>query len=186
MKIPDLFADITPGQGAAGYFLGQSLKFFHEIVLDAARWDKSLLQLAQAIDGTDEWLMIEDAQLRSPDFQYNGEFSEVLSGRKLYYGRGAVVLHFNQDEVLDCIEIGVGYRGSLYGSVKIGDELKTILQFFDLAYDDAEEMHVPIEGKEMGLISFYAEEQSLVDSPDQRVKAIFITNFKHENQSTAP
>lgn len=50
MLIPDLFADIAPGVSAAGFFLNQSSNQFNEVIAKASRWNRSIIQLGQAVD----------------------------------------------------------------------------------------------------------------------------------------
>jgi hypothetical protein len=172
---PNLFADIVPGVGAAGFSLGQSITEFDEVLASASRWDKTLLQIGQAINAVDGWLLVEDSQLRSPGLERLYQNTDFLTGRSLHFGSGAVKIHFNGDGVIDCIEISEGYKGLLHGALGIGDELKLALQYFELEYDDVEEMHHPLDAESSRLISFYAEEKSLLSSPNQRIHSVFIS-----------
>ena len=174
--MPDFFADIVPGVSAAGFFLGQSLSEFDEVITGASRWDKSLLQIGQIIDAVDEWLLIEDSQLRSLGMEWMEE-ETPLNGCSLYYGRSAVKLHFGRNAVIDCIEVGEGYKGFLNGTVGIGDHLSSVSQYLEIEYDSGEEMHFPVDDEIAGSISFYAEEESLANSPNQKIDRIFVTKF---------
>jgi hypothetical protein len=177
MIVPDIFASIIPGHSAAGFLLGQRFDQFEEVVNVATRWNKSLLQLSQVVANTEEWLLIENTQLGSFDRPHDHKPLNAWLGCRLYFGKGAVMLHFNSNNLLNYIEIGTGYQGTLYETIRIGDELKSILQFYDLEYDDVEELHFPINGNDVGLISFYAEEQSLDDYPEQIINCMFVESL---------
>jgi len=175
MLTPNLFANIVPGVAAAGFSLGQSIAEFDEVIANASRWDKAVHQLGQIIIAADGWLLVEDSQLRSRGLERLYEDEDLLKGSALHFGNGAVKLHFNRDGFIDYIEVSEGYKGLLYGDVGIGDQLKTVLKYFDIEYDDVEEVHYPLDEKSSKLISFYAEEQSLLASPNQRIHSFFIT-----------
>ena len=169
MKTPDLYGEITPAIGAAGFKIGSSIELVQGVSDISSRWDKNLMQIQQAISSAEEWLIIPDSELSN--------FSK-LDGQSYYYRRGSVKLHYTGQGILDYIEVSQDYLGSLYGSIKIGDELRTVQKYFDIEYDSAEEIHIPINCRENGLISFYAEEQGLVDSPYQHILSIFVHDYK--------
>ncbi len=174
MLMPDVFADIVPGVSAAGFSIGQSLSEFNEVIANASRWDKSMLQINQVIDAVGGWLLIEDSQFRSPRMGLVEE-KNPFTGRSLYFGRGTVKLHFNGSGLIDYIEVGEGYKGLLYGTIGIGGELSSVSQYFETEYDSVEERHFPVDDEIAALISFYAEEESLTSSPNQRIHWIFVT-----------
>lgn len=58
MPIPDLFADIVPGVSAAGFFLHQSSNDFDEVIAKASCWNRSILQLGQAVDTVEDRIFI--------------------------------------------------------------------------------------------------------------------------------
>jgi len=67
--MPDLFADIVPGVSAAGFLLNQSSNQFDEVIAKASRWNRSIIQLGQAVDTVEGWLLVDDFQLGSPDME---------------------------------------------------------------------------------------------------------------------
>lgn len=172
--MPDLFADIVPGVSAAGFFLNQSSNQFDEVIAKASRWNRSIIQLGQAVDTVEGWLLVDDFQLGSPDMECMKE-KYLLKRRSLYFGKGAVKVHFDENGLIDLIVVGKGYKGSLNKDIRVGEELRFVSKHFEIEYDSVEELHFPVDEEIANRISFYAEEESLDDSPNQRIDRIFIS-----------
>ncbi len=86
-------------------------------------------------------------------------------------------LHFNGAGVLFNISVFNGYKGALWGYIKVGDPLLTVQKRCNLIYDDGDEMHYPEENSLEKGISFIAEPESLEDAPDQKIVGISVHNW---------
>ncbi|WP_339959019.1 hypothetical protein [Delftia acidovorans] len=61
--------------------------------------------------------------------------------RSLYFGKGAVKIHFDENGLIDLIVVGKGYKGSLNKDIRVGDELRFVSKHFEIEYDSVEELH---------------------------------------------
>jgi hypothetical protein len=165
MSLIDYFADITPGKSAAGFSLGQSINDFGIIVSTAIKWNPSEQGTISAISSTPGWLFIDltlnHSTNSSPGYLY-------------IHGAGAISLHFNSNGILNFIKLCHGYKGLLYGAIKIGDKLSSVTKFFDIEYDSVEELHFPTEKSVVKGVSFQAEEETLENSQDQIITGIVV------------
>ncbi|WP_202760261.1 hypothetical protein [Delftia acidovorans] len=99
----------------------------------------------------------------------------LLKRRSLYFGKGAVKVHFDENGLIDLIVVGKGYKGSLNKDIRVGEELRFVSKHCEIEYDSVEELHFLVDEEIANRISFYAEEESLDDSPNQRIDRIFIS-----------
>ncbi len=161
----DIDADIVPGDRAAGFRLGQSYENVRGSILGIHAWDPASGQgLSGAIRAESSWLSVLKSDL--------GDAAGV--GRVLYYANGMVELHFDDRDFLDGISVFEGYRGLLWGRIKVGDELSKVDAECRLEYDEGDEMHYPADDCNMGGVAFLAEECSLGDAPNQLILGISI------------
>lgn len=162
MNTVDLYADIVPGERAAGFQLGAHLTHMRSIFARVLRWNGTLGPLREAVARCDDWL-------QAPALSGNGE----RSGQSFYYQRGAVELHFDGHGTLVTIAMFGGYRGTLFGKIRVGDELSNVTDFCDLFFDEDEDMHYPTGSATTGL-AFGAEFEPLEKAPSQRIFGIYI------------
>lgn len=173
LKLIDLYAEVIPEKSAAGFILGQRIEYIKSSITELIHWDQeSGKSLQEAIYSTSQWLEVFESDL---------SINKAARGVILYFGRGAITLHFNENGILYDIYVSEGYSGHLWNRIKIGCALSSVQDFCELFYDDADEMHYPTEGSSISGISFYAEEQSFSCSPDQIIKVISIHNWSLKN-----
>ena len=169
MSVPNLHSPIIPGKSAAGYTLKSTLTSIFPDISTVEMWREELGQLGYVISNTDGWIRFLPKSLGKPGFR---------SGSHYFFGRGAVQLIFDKDDKLDSIGLGYGYKGLLFEKVSIGDRLSSVLEYFEIEYDPADEVHYPIGAPLSHQIEFYAEEYPLSEVPDQRINAIFVKQLQ--------
>ncbi|NHZ92358.1 hypothetical protein F2P45_25610 [Massilia sp. CCM 8733] len=162
MNTVDLHADIVPGEGAAGFQLGVHLTQARSIFARVLRWDSACGSLRDAVAQCDGWLQVPSA----------ASYGE-RQGPSFYYRRGAVELHFDDQGTLATIALFNGYAGTLFGKVRIGDELAGVTEFCDVVFDQDEDMHYPKDSAITGL-AFGAEFEPLERASSQRIFGIYI------------
>lgn len=164
----DIDASILPGISAAGFSLGSG---FEEILADLPnplRWNRSLgLSLSNCVADCPGWVSASLNEITSGG----------RSGEALYFGNGKVAMSFNAAGILYNISVFEGYRGLLWGAIKVGDPLSKVLETCGLFYDAGDEMHYPT-GEQVNGLAFIAEADPIEDLPDQRIDGISVHDWK--------
>ena len=164
-KILDMiqaFQSIVAGKSVGEIRLGSSIEEFQGALEDAQIWDASKqITLQNAIRDSSSGVL----------FQFNSSGQKIL-----YLQSGGLELHFNSDGVLFNILIWGNSPGFLWEGVGVGDSLQLIENKTHLFYDEGEEVHYSLNDLAKG-ISFYAEECSLDESPNQKIRGISIHDW---------
>lgn len=168
MNMIDTTVDIIPGKGAAGFTLGQRINDIKSLIPQLAEWiPENGKNLSEVISTTSGGLKVSVLHLS------NGR----REGEILYLQNGMVELHFNSEGVLFDISVFDGYSGALWGTIRIGSELSLVREWCEPVYDEGDEMHYPAEGSPVNGVAFYAEEESLAESPDQIIIGISVHDW---------
>lgn len=157
----DLGAEIIPGRSIGGLGVGTTLFHLEALLSGASVWDRKVARsLSEAIESEPGWLC----------------HSSGNGGRTFWFARGALALHFSPQGTLDRLAAGPGYVGALFGTVKIGAPLRDVLEYVNLEYDSADELHFPVlaDGSDAGGLLIQAEPASLTERPSQLIHRIIV------------
>lgn len=163
--MPDMNSPIIPRQSAAGFELNTHVDNIFYDKENIPLWNELAGSLPDVILRTDDWIRF------SPKFSnaFNAD-----TGDQFYFNRGALQLIFDRKNILKCIALSNGYHGKLFEKISIGNRLDDVLKFFEIKYDQNDEVHYPADEESYPGIEFYAEECSLAESPEQVISAIFV------------
>jgi hypothetical protein len=165
----DIDAKIVPGKGAAGFHLGQRIDDVKSSISEILEWiPASGKSLFETIGKTSGCLSVAVLHLS------NGK----RTGEVLYFANGMIELQFNSQGILFDISVFKGYGGMLWETIGIDSKLSLVEGWCGLVYDSGDEMHIPAEDSSVDGLAFYAEEQSLQDSPDQKIVGISVHDWK--------
>lgn len=160
----DLNAPLVPGKSAAGFFIGQRMEEVRASIGDCPRWSQ---------DSDRPFLVV----LRESEGWISHGY-EKLTTEALVFRNHVVRLQFNGAGILYNIFVDAGYDGLVWGEVKIGDKLSTVLQWCDLEYGPGDDMHYPVsDDAEFQGIAFAAEDCPLEESPDQVIDIVSIHDW---------
>ena len=161
----DLFADIIPGNSAAGFALGQ--RFSEEDFGPITRWNVGKGTLMEVTASTEGWLRVDVAQISF----------EATGGHILHYHRGAVDLHYSSAGILYSITVCSGYLGKYAEEIGVGDRVDSVLRHAQLWYDSGDELLYPaIESGVQG-IAFLGTSRPLDEDQDQLIFGIVVYDW---------
>jgi len=146
MSAVDLAARIIPGESAAGFQLGLRLADMDAEVTSARKWGAGDGSLSAAIFSSSDWLVVDAADL--------GQRGEI----RIYYGNGAVELHFSAAGVLYEVSVFSGYEGRFLDEIAIGGDAAKVREVAELFFDEGDEMYYPEDGSGFNGIAFLIEE----------------------------
>lgn len=160
----DLHADIVPGASAAGFSLGDE---FHAVLAAIGafhRWQPGQGGLAAQLATNRGWLYVAPAR----------DGQAATRGPSLYFLNNCIRLVFNADTKRICwIEVGAGYHGRLWGEVRVGATLASVLRHTELAYDGGEVLYYPQRPGCEG-VAFYGLEASVDKMPNVDIHYIVV------------
>ncbi len=160
----DLRAPLIPGKSAAGFFIGQRMDEVKKFIGDSPKWNQE----------SDHPFL---AVLRDSKGWISHGYDN-LTIEELVFGNNLIRLQFNGAGILYNIFVDAGYEGLVWGEVKIGDKLSTVLRWCDLEYGPGDDMHYPVsDGAEFQGIAFGAEDCPLEESPDQVIDMVSIHDW---------
>ncbi|WP_141753140.1 hypothetical protein [Duganella sp. HH101] len=163
--MPNMNSPIIPRQSAAGFELNTHVDDIFEDKENIPLWNELTGSLPDVVLRTDHWI------------RFSPNFSNELNtdtGDQFYFNKGALQLIFNRENFLKCIALSDGYHGMLFEKISIGTRLGDVLKFFEIKYDQNDEVHYPADEESYPGIEFYAEGCSLAESPEQVISAIFV------------
>lgn len=129
--IPNIEAEILPGQGAAGFALGEHI-FRVQQHLNAKEWNSDVDgQLVHKLSTNEGWLKYS--------YVINTDSDNSLKIVDYFFGKDTIRLHF-RDGILALIAVGDGYLGRCK-SIEIGTNLNVLSEMGKLSYDDVEEVY---------------------------------------------
>ena len=85
MKTPDLYGEITPAIGAAGFKIGSSIELVQGVSDISSLWDKNFMQITSDPARTNQNYKLLWSGIGTEDFLYKGtlEFNEYLSTKNI-------------------------------------------------------------------------------------------------------
>jgi hypothetical protein len=156
---------IIPGVSAAGFKIGSHLTDMQNI-----------LDVALVVD------LCEPINFNKKLAQSQGWiFAKERDCSSLYYKNRFVRLDFSSRGILYAIYVFNGYEGSLFDKLSIGSYLLEITEFFEVNYDDGDEMHYPIKSSAICGISFCAAELPLYEDTNQQIIGFCVHNWMLDN-----
>lgn len=153
---------IIAGRSVGGISLGSSIEEFEDVLKSVKKWDASSQNKLQDV-------ILESSSGVLCQF-------EPLGQKVLYLCSGALELHFNGGGVLFNISIWKDCPGVLWEGIGVGSLLRLVEDKMNLFYDEGDEVHYSDQDCGKG-ISFYAEELSLDENPDQKIRGISVHDW---------
>ena len=172
----NLLAPIIPGTSAGGYIIGTSISSLGE--LDSAILIDSIGQsVSKQLSISEGWTCLKT----------QSKEENLCCLNTYYYKDDLIRLQFNSREILYCIYLSKGYRGTAFDKIGIESKLSDVKELFEIDYDSGDEMYYPDEKSGVNGISFYIDEifaeDENIDIEKSKILVICVHNWSFASET---